>query len=88
MAPMKDSLLYNMTDRTEYEANLFAADLLLPDEEVFDASHDNELDYFGLCSTLNTTPDLMSFKLYSLIRRGNKEYQIPIGIDSRFLGKH
>lgn len=87
MAPMKDSVLYNMTDKTEYEANLFASDLLLPDDDVFDITHKSDLDYFGLCSTLNTTPELMSFKLYSLIRRGNNEYQIPIGIDSKFLGK-
>ena len=28
MAPMKDDVLYNMRDNTEYEANLFAADLI------------------------------------------------------------
>ena len=33
MAPMQDDTLYNMTDNTEYQANLFAADLLIePDE--------------------------------------------------------
>lgn len=32
LAPMKDSVLYDMTSETEYEANLFAADLLIPDE--------------------------------------------------------
>lgn len=31
MAPMKDDVLYNMRDNTEYEANLFAADLILDD---------------------------------------------------------
>ena len=29
-----------------------------------------DLDYFGLCSSLNATPELMSFKLYSLTKRG------------------
>ena len=28
--------LYNMTDNTEYQANLFAADLLIEDEEIED----------------------------------------------------
>ena len=34
MAPMQDDTLYNMTDNTEYQANLFAADLLIDDEEI------------------------------------------------------
>ena len=36
MAPMQDDTLYNMTDNTEYQANLFAADLLIDDEEIED----------------------------------------------------
>ena len=34
MAPMQDDTLYNMTDNTEYQANLFAADLLIDDDEI------------------------------------------------------
>ena len=34
LAPMKDEYLYNMKDNTEYQANLFAADLLLEDDEI------------------------------------------------------
>ena len=34
IAPMKDTVLYDMASQTEYEANLFAADLLLDDEEI------------------------------------------------------
>lgn len=88
VAPMKDSVLYDMRDNTEYEANLFAADLLLPDEDVAHTSKNEDLNYFGMCSTLYTTPELMSFKLYSLIRRGNSQYNMPMAIDSKFLGKH
>ena len=33
---MQDDTLYNMTDNTEYQANLFAADLLIEDEEIED----------------------------------------------------
>ena len=36
MAPMQDDTLYNMTDNTEYQANLFAADLLIEDEKIED----------------------------------------------------
>ena len=44
MAPMKDSVLYDMTSHTEYEANLFAADLLLDDEEIHKLSQDEHMD--------------------------------------------
>ena len=53
MAPMQDDTLYNMTDNTEYQANLFAADLLIDDEEIEDMVQNEDLDYFGLCSSLN-----------------------------------
>ena len=33
---LQDDTLYNMTDNTEYQANLFAADLLIEDEEIED----------------------------------------------------
>ena len=45
-----------------------------------------DMDYFSICKYLCTTPDVMSFKLFSLIRRGYT-YDLPMGIDSRFLGK-
>ena len=44
------------------------------------------LDYFGLCSSLNSSPELMSFKLYSLTRRG-QAYHMPMEIQSNFLAK-
>ena len=86
MAPMKDDTLYNMQDNTEYQANLFAADLLLSDADIADMAHNEDLDYFSLCSTLNSTPELMSFKLYSLTKRG-QAYHIPMEIQSNFLAK-
>ena len=86
MAPMKEDTLYNMQDNTEYQANLFAADLLLSDADIADMAHNEDLDYFSLCSTLNSTPELMSFKLYSLTKRG-QAYHMPMEIQSNFLAK-
>jgi len=86
MAPMQDDTLYNMTDNTEYQANLFAANLLINDEEIEDMVQNEDLDYFGLCSSLNATPELMSFKLYSLTKRG-QAYHMPMEIQSNFLAK-
>ena len=86
MAPMKDDTLYNMQDNTEYQANLFAADFLLSDADIADMAHNEDLDYFSLCSTLNSTPELMSFKLYSLTKRG-QAYHMSMEIQSNFLAK-
>ena len=86
LAPMKDDVLYTMTNSTEYEANLFAADLLVEDDDVAEMSKNEDLDYFGFCSNLNVSPDLMSFKLYSLMKRGHA-YHMPMEIQSNFLAK-
>lgn len=86
LAPMKDSQLFIMNDKTEYEANLFAADLLLSDSDVESCAASEELDFFDMCRFLETDPQLMSFKLYSMIRRGHN-YNMPMEFDSRFLGR-
>lgn len=87
IAPMKDSVLYDMTSETEYEANLFAADLLIPDESVTEMTKDEDMDYFKMCKSLSTSPDLMSFKLFSLIKRGYAYPMPPLDINSTFLSK-
>lgn len=84
LAPMQESVLYDMKEHTEYEANLFAADLLLTDQDVEENASNPDLNYFSLCTSLNATPELMSFKLYSLIHRGHA-YNMPLGLDNTFL---
>ena len=66
----EDDNIYNSSDKTEYQANLFAADLLIPDEDVEDIVKDESINYFSLCSMLSVTPELMSFKLFSMKKRG------------------
>lgn len=79
-------VLYNMMDSTEYEANLFAADLLLEDDDVAEMSKNEDLNYFSFCSSLDASPELMSFKLYSLMKCG-QAYHMPMEIQSNFLAK-
>lgn len=86
LAPMKDNAMYDMTSETEYEANLFAANLLIPDQTVEEMANEEDMDYFKMCQNLCTSPDLMSFKLFSLIKRGHT-YPMPLDINSKFLGK-
>ena len=79
---------YHNTDNNKNHKpnHLFAADLLIDDEEIKDIVQNEDLDYFGLCSSLNATPELMSFKLYSLTKRG-QAYHMPMEIQSNFLAK-
>lgn len=84
VAPMKDNLIYDMTSRTEYQANLFAADYLIYDEEVEALTAQEDMDYFRICKELYVSPDLMSFKLFSMIQRGYR-YNLPQDLNSKFL---
>lgn len=83
---MRSTPVIYILHNTEYQANLFAADLLIDDDEIEEMVQNEDLDYFGLCSSLNATPELMSFKLYSLTKRG-QAYHMPMEIQSNFLAK-
>ncbi len=71
VAPLKDFMLYNMASRAEYEANVFAAELLIADAAVAECIAE-EMDYLKLCVSLGFQPQLMAFKLYSMMQRGYK----------------
>ena len=85
-APLFDTAVYDKRSSTEYEANLFAADLLLRDEDVMESAGRPETGLEELCLSLGTTPGLMNFKLRSMYRRG---LGIPLfaECDSRFLAR-
>lgn len=76
--------IYDMADKTEYQANLFAADLLIDDEDVEDLARSEEMDYFTMAQYLSTNPQLLAFKLFSMARRGY-HYNVPITPKSDFL---
>ena len=67
------------------EANLFAADLLLSDTDIEEMSQNEDMDYFQLCQNLYVSPELVSFKLFSLTKRGHV-YNMPLNLNSKFLG--
>ncbi|MCR5812050.1 MAG: ImmA/IrrE family metallo-endopeptidase [Lachnospiraceae bacterium] len=85
-SPLFDTAVYDKRSSTEYEANLFAADLLLRDEDVMEAAGGPETDLGSLCLSLGAEPGLMSFKLRSMYARG---LGIPLltECDSRFLAR-
>jgi Zn-dependent peptidase ImmA (M78 family) len=85
VSPLKDFMLYDMTSRTEYQANLFASELLIADEEVEECISE-DMDYFGLCSTVGFNPQLVTFKLYGMMQRGYK-INLPQTPNSTFMKK-
>lgn len=82
-APLRDTSLYIETDRTEYEANVFAAELLIDDDDVVSCLEETD-DFFGMCSLLGYPPAFVAFKLREMTRRGYG-MRLPVLPDSRFL---
>ncbi|WMJ22662.1 ImmA/IrrE family metallo-endopeptidase [Paludicola sp. MB14-C6] len=85
VSPMKDFQLYDMTSKPEYQANYFAAELLIDDNDVINLAEEG-MDYNNIAQLLEVPNDLLSFKLHSLNQKGYK-FNIPKNISSRFLGK-
>ncbi|MDD4324165.1 MAG: ImmA/IrrE family metallo-endopeptidase [Eubacteriales bacterium] len=70
----------------EYEANIFAADYLLDDDEVLDLLNE-DLSFFGAASRLNVPAELLDFKFRVLKRKGYKIIDSPLMAHSDFLKK-
>lgn len=71
---MKDDVLYNMKNTTEKKSKLFVSDFLIEDDDATEISKNEDLNYFGFCSNLDASPELMSFKLYRLMKYGLDSY--------------
>ncbi len=76
--------LFDSTTPTEYEANLFAAELLISDEDILE--HKNN-SFFHIASALFVPNELVDFKCRIMKSRG---YDIlePQLSDSRFLREY
>jgi len=79
---LKEFMLYDMSTRQEYEANVFAASLLLDDETMLEYIK-NGYDAEQIASATRTDINLVALKVDTLIREG-----YPLReqwYDSRFL---
>lgn len=81
LSPIHERDIYNMSSRLEYEANIFASELLISDDLI-----ERENDFFALAKRLGVPPDILSFKLLSLKKRGF-DLELPFVPDSVFLKK-
>ncbi len=59
------------TDRMEYEANIFAAEFMLDDDEVLNGAEEQQ-DFFSMASTFCVPPELLDFKLRLMQQQGHK----------------
>jgi len=73
-------MLYNMNQRPEYEANVFAAELLLRDTDIIEMS-DSGLDIEQIARSLYSDVNLVALKLGLLSQRGYRFRQFDYRSD-------
>ncbi len=83
-APMQDFDVYNVTSRLERQANFFAADFLINDDDVLDLMHSHDADFFVVAKELSIPAPFFAFKLYSMVNRGHS-MRVPLDLNSTFL---
>lgn len=84
-SPMKEMGFYDIKAGPEYEANLFAANLLIDDDELVKMINE-ESDFYNLCSNMNVLPELMAFKMKTFVKKGIN-LNIPVSFKSDFLAR-
>lgn len=72
------------TTPIEYEANIFAANLLLPDELILEKLND-DLSFFEAAALLRVPAELLDIKFQDLKRRGYKIAEAPLMAHGDFL---
>ena len=85
MEAFHDFALFDDVSSTEYEANVFAAELLLKDEDVFELLNE-DMSFFGVASTLRIPPELLDFKFRVLKRKGTSSVNRPCRLGVSFFG--
>jgi Zn-dependent peptidase ImmA (M78 family) len=83
--PLKEFMLYDMKSRAEYEANIFAGELLIDDSEIMELIEEG-YDNVAIAGELDTDINLVLIKADELRKRG---YDIRVSHrpGSDFLGR-
>ena len=74
-----------MKSRPEYEANLFASEILLPDDKILTLAHDG-YDIEQIAKALSIDINLVAIKISSMNTRGY-QFNNVIDVKSDFLRK-
>lgn len=83
--PLADFALFDITSQPEFEANIFAAELLIEDQAVVSLLKQN-LSFFEVASTLAVPVELLDFKVRVLKTKGYK-LNSPLSSRGDFLKK-
>lgn len=81
---LQEFMIYDMKSLPEYEANLFAAEILLDDEDVL-ANFNQGYNFYETACLLHTDSHLLAIKLMSMNSEGHR-FNIPTDLKSDFLG--
>ena len=76
--------LFDSSSRMEKEANLFAAELLMEDDDVLEMMN-SDTTFFSAAASLNVPMELLDFKFRLMKWKGYKMVQAPIESRSNFL---
>ena len=79
-----DFELFDSTSKLEYEANVFAAEFLMSDEDVLENLND-DISFFAAASVLRVPPELLDFKFRMLKRKGYMVIDPPLQATGCFL---
>lgn len=79
-----DFSFFDGADRLEYEANIFAAELLLPDDEVLKILNE-DVSFFQAAAKLYVPAELLDFKFRTLKWKGYKVIEPPTNATGNFL---
>ena len=79
-----DFELFDSTSLMEYEANIFAAEFLMDDDDVLEKLNE-DISFFGAASLLRVPPELLDFKFRLMKRNGYKLIDPPLMAYSNFL---
>ena len=80
---LQEFMLYRMNCRREYEANMVAAAILLPDDEVLEYIYDYNYDAEQIARAMDSDVNLVALKIAHLQSQGHK-FQV-VEHNSKFL---
>ena len=83
---LQEFMLYDMRSRPEYEANIFASELLITDDDIFSLIED-EYDIYQMAEELGEDMNLLLIKIDELRKKGY-DVRAPYRPQSDFLGKN
>jgi len=80
----RETVFFSITQPIEYEANLFAAELLIDDDELTELIDYDEKCFFGIARELYVPAALLDFK-YRILRHKGHQVEIPYIANGDFL---